>query len=291
MLVGRQALEVRPEADGLEVRAGLVGLDGPGLQPAAHLVKAGGAQALLGRSGACEVPRHRPVREALGEAGVRGGPQRRLVDGGDVALPPALRADPAARPQRRRERCEQRVVVGHPVKRRVGEHGVDALVQPQRREIGSANVGGRVLELDPARATISRVGVDGDDAAVREAIEQQARHPARAAARVEDRLVAAQLEAVDDGLGHRDLRAGDPVVGVGVPATDRAHKRGRDRPGPLALGLVRRDRVVLGERQRDVVEAVEQAVLGLGVDVERGAAAVPRDLLRLEVDGRAGRRP
>src|SRR5436190_22988465 len=58
----------------------------------------------------------------------------------------------------------------------------------------------------------------------------------------------------------------------------------RDRPAALALVLVRLDRVALLERQRDVVEAVEQPVLDLPVDLEAGASARPADLLGGEVD-------
>ena len=224
---------------------GSSGLDGPGLQPAAHRLKSRSAKALLGELRRGEVPRHRPVREASGQARVGRGPQRGLVHRGHVALAPALRADPPAGCQRGGERGEQRVVVGHPVKRRVGEHRVDvlAVAQAQRREIGLADVDRRILKLGARAGDHVGVGVDRDDAAPREPVEQQPRHPPRAAAGIENRLVAAQLEPVDDGRGHRDLRARDPVVGVGVPATDRAHEsavvtgpaRSRSRGG---LGVV-----------------------------------------------------
>ena len=58
----------------------------------------------------------------------------------------------------------------------------------------------------------------------------------------------------------------------------------RDGPGPLALALVGRDVVGLLERERDVVEPVEQPVAALGVELERHRAAVEADLERLEVD-------
>ena len=98
-----------------------------------------------------------------------------------------------------------------------------AVVQAQLREVGLAHVGGGPRELCPRLLDHLRVGVDGDHAPAREAVEQQPRHAAGAAAGVEDRLVAAQLEAVEHRLGHRDLRAGDAVIGVRVPAAPGAH--------------------------------------------------------------------
>src|SRR5258708_26737796 len=60
------------------------------------------------------------------------------------------------------------------------------------------------------------------------------------------------------------------------------------RPGPRRFGLrlEARDLVLLGERLGDVVEAVEQAVLAMRIDVELDRAAVgAADFLALEVDG------
>src|ERR1700683_4666109 len=61
-------------------------------------------------------------------------------------------------------------------------------------------------------------------------------------------------------------------------------ERGGNRPGSLAVSLVGGDRVLLSERQRDVVEAVQQPVLDLRVDLEVRATARPADLLGGEVD-------
>src|SRR3954463_3900793 len=64
-------------------------------------------------------------------------------------------------------------------------------------------------------------------------------------------------------------------------------------PGPFGeLFLVGLDRRRLLQREADLVEAVEQAMLAGGVDVEMERAAVGAvDLLALEVDGQRGVRP
>src|SRR5687768_16600373 len=61
-------------------------------------------------------------------------------------------------------------------------------------------------------------------------------------------------------------------------------ERGGDRAGALAVALVGVDRVRLLERERDVVEPVEQAVADVVVELERHSAAVEAHLARLEVD-------
>src|ERR1700682_5384585 len=61
-------------------------------------------------------------------------------------------------------------------------------------------------------------------------------------------------------------------------------ERRSNRTDTLALRLVGRDRRILLERQRDVVESPEQAAADLGVDRERDAATGKPDLLAFEVD-------
>src|SRR6185369_6533332 len=63
----------------------------------------------------------------------------------------------------------------------------------------------------------------------------------------------------------------------------------RPRPGGLRLLLEALDLVLLDHRQADVVEAVEQAMLAVGVDLELDHAAVGApDLLLLQVDRQRG---
>jgi len=61
-------------------------------------------------------------------------------------------------------------------------------------------------------------------------------------------------------------------------------QRARHRTGSLPVALVGRDGVVLLQGQGDVVQAVEQAVLDLRVDIEVGAASGPADLLAGQVE-------
>src|SRR4051795_10364526 len=73
------------------------------------------------------------------------------------------------------------------------------------------------------------------------------------------------------------------------PRSRRARDRGRsERRGhgtaALAVALVGVDRLALLQAEGDVVEAVEQTVLDVGVDVEAGGAPRPTDLLLGEVD-------
>ena len=183
--------------------------------------------------------------EAVRQAGIGRGLQRRVVDARRrCPRPPHCTLIRAAGAQRRRERRKQRLVVGDPVEGRVGEHRVDLLAVCRRsvREVGLAHVGGASRELGPRAGDHVRRRVDGDDAPAREAVEQQPRDAARAAAGVEDRLVAAQLEAVDDRLGHRDLRA--PRPGGRRRRSSRGSagsQRGRD-PGRRARARARRRR-------------------------------------------------
>src|SRR4051794_30657768 len=79
-----------------------------------------------------------------------------------------------------------------------------------------------------------------------------------------------------NGAWHRDVARTD----ASLPGGGGAERRGRRR-------LVRRDRVLVRERQADLVEALEQAVALERVDVERVAAGS----LRLEVDGQLLPRP
>src|SRR5665213_3755512 len=65
------------------------------------------------------------------------------------------------------------------------------------------------------------------------------------------------------------------------------------RSGPglagAALRLEGGDRALLLQRDADIVESVQQAMLAEGIDVEMNGGAVrPGDLLLLEIDGQAG---
>src|SRR5271170_2557132 len=61
-------------------------------------------------------------------------------------------------------------------------------------------------------------------------------------------------------------------------------QRGRHRSAALEVTLVVRDRVVLLERQRDVVEAAEKAVADLVINLDRRLTAGEANLLLAQVD-------
>ena len=208
--VGLQTLEVRAEADGLAgTPAARRARPGQGCSQQSISLEAGGAQACLGLLGAGEVPRPRPALEVLGEAGVGGRLQRRLVD--------------------RARRCPLRRTARSAGRRAAAPRRAARTARRGRAPSGTSRWRRRRRPARRARArarrdracarrraspasSIARAGdhvgdgVDGDHAPARQALEQQPRHAARAAAGVEHRLVAAQLEAVEDGLRHLDLR-------------------------------------------------------------------------------------
>ena len=108
----------------------------------------------------------------------------------------ALGDQPPARAQRRVEAREEALVVGDPVEDGGREDGVDRLVELQLGEVGDQIVGAVAEAL--ARLLDHRLGaVDGDHAALGRRSSSMRGHPAGAAAGVEHRLVAAQLEPVE----------------------------------------------------------------------------------------------
>ena len=135
-----------------------------------------------------------------------------------------------------------------------------------------------VVARDRARAracaTIDAAESTATTVPARQALEQHPRHAARAAAGVEHGLVAAQRQPLEHRAGPLHLRRRDAVVGRRVPVARHPQARG-DRAGALALGLVAVDRVAVLERHADVVQALEEAPLDLGVDLERGRAPRP----------------
>ena len=123
----------------------------------------------------------------------------------------------------------------------------------------------------------------------RQPIEQHRGHPPAPAAGVEDGLVAAQAEPVDDrprpipaAASRRGRRS--PRPSPGCPAT--VHRYSDvvgcpERRVSLLVGVDRLDRL---QRDRDLVVAAEQAVLDLLLDLEADHAAGVVDRLVVEVD-------
>lgn len=117
---------------------------------------------------------------------------------------------------------EQRVVVGDPVQRGVGEDHVHRLGQRQLRQVladGHSAIADRLLGVGDHRWR----RVDGVHRAVRNAPRQLQGDLAAAAAGIEHHLVAVELQAVEL-LGRPALLGSrDPVIGGGVPVA-RAHR-------------------------------------------------------------------
>jgi hypothetical protein len=110
------------------------------------------------------------------------------------------------------------------VEGRRGEHRIDGLLERQRQEVGLPHVDGgrqqRARLLDHGRR-----GVDRDHVPAREAGIQLLRDLARAAAGVEHRLVAFQLEPVEHLDAHSGDRVREAFVGGGVPVARLRHGR------------------------------------------------------------------
>ena len=136
--------------------------------------------------------------------------------------------------------------------------------------------------------------VDGDHAALGQALDQHRGDPAAAAAGVEH---ASRRRAARAGRGPRSrpllLGIGDPVVGLRRPsrgpASIAAHpqrRRHRAAVGRRRDGLEGVDRAGVLQRDADVVEAVQQPVLDVGLDLELEDAGGAVDGLVVDVDPR-----
>ena len=173
------------------------------------------------------------------------------------------------------------------------EDHVDRLIHLELREIGDQVVRA-VTEGLAGHLDHGFRGVDAEDAAIGQLLQQLGRNPTRAAARVHHILVALQVQALEHLEAPVVLRIGDAVVGLGVPL-----------PGPgvhRALGA--HSEVVTGpesarpaaskssmastrsQRQRHVVEPVAEPVLDVLVDLELEDAVLRVDGLVVEVDPR-----
>ena len=124
---------------------------------------------------------------------------------------------------------------------------VDWLTEVEPHEVGDAQVD---AVAQPLARRLDHRGraVHADDATMGQALEERLGHPARAAPRVEDRLVAAQLEAGDDLAAERLHRRREPVVARTVPTACDGHGRTLSRTvvcwrshvaGLVALGSAR----------------------------------------------------
>ena len=124
-------------------------------------------------------------------------------------------------------------MVVYVVKDGAGEDGVDRLGQAQLEQVlalhGNHALVPRLAGVlgqpkhRPRSGHHRRRGIDRHQPALRELIEQQPRHPPRAAAGVEHALVPAQAHAGDDLPRPGLLRVGHAVIRGRVPVQPRTH--------------------------------------------------------------------
>ena len=171
-------------------------------------------------SGAGVVPRFAEALE-VGRVGLAGGDLGAApLQPRDVAGAAVLGGEPPAGPQRPVQAAEERVVVEHPVEDGAGEDDVDRLLELELGQVGDQSL---VPGPQHRAHLLDHRGraVDGDDAARGQALDQHRGDPAAAAARVEDALLAAELEAVEDRPRPLLVGDGDALVGGGVPVAGR----------------------------------------------------------------------
>ena len=161
----------------------------------------------------------RRVREATDEVRVRRGVRdltRELQKALQVSEPAALRMKPAAGFQKSREPFEERVVVVHPVERGGAE---DDIGVQRHREVPQVDRVQR--DVGPelcARLPEHRLGqVEGRHFSARHTLHQVRSQPARAAPRIDDVLVAIQLQIRHHLEAPTKLRLGHLVVALGIP--------------------------------------------------------------------------
>ena len=101
----------------------------------------------------------------------------------------------------------------------VGEHCVDRSVEVEVEQVEIAQLDplAEVGELLARKLDHRRGRVDADHPAPRQALGQQPRHPAAAAAGVEHGLAALQLEPLEHLPPPLELRVGNAMVGRCVP--------------------------------------------------------------------------
>ena len=211
----RQVGQVHAEDDRLEELARARGRRGRRLEPARVDGEALALQAPTGLDRRRVVPGRRHRRQVRRE----GRPEvlAQAPDLREVADAAALRDELAPAPHRARMRAKSaswsriqwKVAV-----ETMASTGSRSSRSRRSLQITCARSAGR---RSRAVAAIAVRAVDGDHAPAREARQHHLGHAAGAGAGIQHRLVAAQLEALDDGRAPLLLRCGDRVVALGVP--------------------------------------------------------------------------
>src|SRR5215217_463528 len=166
-----------------------------------------------------------------------------------------------------------------------------SLRRPSRPCSGRAAPGSVLSHLGPPTAASSTASalrqlsstssVSGTPCASIEAPPISSSSMSKSPTAASSRLAASMISGPMPSPGSRTRRG---VTYSDTALAGRASQRGRDRTAALALGLVAVDRVLLLERHADVVEALEQPVPQLRVDLEPGLSPAPRDLLGGQLD-------
>ena len=141
MKVLRQPVQVPAAAHGPQKLARLARLLDSLLEPAPHPIEPSALEAHIGVAGRGEVPATGDAAEVRREALVPVDVLERVQELVEVADPAALRLQHAPRAKRRIEAREQLPVVQDPVERRVGEDGVNRLVEVQVEQVGDDELG------------------------------------------------------------------------------------------------------------------------------------------------------
>ena len=179
---------------------------------------------------------------------------------GQVPGAAALRDEASTGPEHGGEIGEQRVVIGDPVEGRGRQDGVHGLVDRERgRQVGEHEPDPIAERREPAPRGLEhrRRAVERDHGAVGEPFGDKRRDASRTAPGVQDGLVAAELEPVDDDRAPPEPRVGDRVVRLGVPLarhardatarrTSRVRRTAPRRCTPARFGGPHRARSYLG---------------------------------------------
>ena len=267
------------------VREELGGLgrdDVPGLQPAARLGEAGAAQALLGLLGRGVVPGFAEALEVRRVGLARGDLGAARLQPRDVAGAAVLGGEAPARARAPRAGLAKSASWSRTQWKTALEKttSTGSASSSSVRSATSASSWGRSTER--TSSTIEARAVDGDHPALGQALDQHRGDPAAAAAGVEHRLVAAQLEPVEDRraptprAGPR--RAGSwprPSRGCASPLISSAVVTGPAvaAPPPSSKASIA---PAFSSVIADVVEAVQQPVLDVGLDLELEDARRPQ---------------
>src|SRR5215472_18029725 len=234
----RDAFEVAVENDVADELGKFLGAleDGwSGLEAGRDVFESGAAQACRGGLSVGVLPGLAVGAQVGGE--LRPGAERAgaVSQAGEVGSSAALGDEPAAGLEDAKEAAEETVMIGDPVEGGGAEDAVKGAFEGQAFKVSDdeGGFGGVGREMFAGGAQHILGEIDSDDTAGGQGFEQVFGETARAASGVEQGFVPLEAHASQDLPTPADLRAGDPVVGSGVPfaghesrVNDRRRRRG-----------------------------------------------------------------